>query len=165
MTVADHNDFILSLGNAHSRGQPASLLSTVEKLEQATLSAESPEDRNCYAIATILCAHSACEVLLTDWARSNAPDVFDVIAERHTSLLRAAEELLPRIGAGLPEDLIELVNVKNMLCTSLPATAPEGGIHTSLYPSAQRAAAVAREISSQCFPKNSAPQVGKEATA
>ena len=29
------------------------------------------------------------------------------------------------IGASLPEDLIELVNVKNILCTSLPATAHE----------------------------------------
>jgi hypothetical protein len=164
--VADHHsDFILSLENTHLSGQPASLLSTVEKLEQATLSAQSPEDRNCYAIATILCAHSACEFFLTDWARSNAPDVFDAIAERHTSLLRAAEELLPRIGAGLTEDLIELVNVKNMLCTSLPAPAPQGGIRASLYPSAQRAAAVARDICSQCFPRNSAPEVGKAATA
>ena len=164
--MADHhNDFILSLGNTHSSGQPACLLSTVEKLEQATRSAESPEDRNCYAIATILCAHSACDFFLTDWARSNAPDVFDAIAERHTSLLRAAEELLPRIGASLPEDLIELVNVRNILCTSLPATAPQVGIRASLHPSAQRAAAVAREICSQCFPKNSAPEVGKAATA
>jgi hypothetical protein len=164
--VADHhNDCILSLGNADSSGKLASLLGTVEKLEQATLSAESSEDRNCYAIATILCAHCACEFFLTDWARSNAPDVFDAIAERHTSLLRAAEELLPRIGAGLPEDLIELVNVTNMLCTSLPATVPQGGIRASLYPSAQRAAAVAREICSQCFPKNSAPEAGKAATA
>lgn len=164
--MADHHsDFILSLGNTHLSGQPASLLSTVEKLEQATLSAPSPEDRNCYAIATILCAHIACEVFLTDWARSNAPDVFDAIAERHTSLLRAAEELLPRIGAGLPEDLIELVNVKNMLCTYLPAPAPQGGNRASLYPSAQRAAAVARDICAQCFPRNSAPEVGKAANA
>lgn len=164
--MADHhNDSILSLGNEHSGGQPAFLLSTVEKLEQATLSAESPEDRNCYAIATILCAHSACESFLTDWARSNAPDVFDAIAERHTSLLRAAEELLPRIGAGLPQELIELVNVRNMLCTSLSAPAPQGGIRGSLYPSAQRAAAVAREICSHCFPRHLAPEVGKAATA
>ncbi len=69
------------------------------------------------------------------------------------------------IGVGLPEDLIELVNVKNMLCTSLAPPTHDGGICPSLYPSAQRAAAVAREISSQCFRKSSAPLVGKEATA
>jgi hypothetical protein len=162
--VADHlNDLMLSPLTGNLSGQPALLLSTVEKLEQAALDADSPENRNYYAIATILCAHIACESFLTDWARCHSPQVSDVIAGGRASLLQAAEEVLPRIGVGLPEDLIELVNLKSMLCASLPA-APQVGVRASLYPSAQRAAAVARVICSQCFPKIAAME-GEVATA
>jgi hypothetical protein len=128
-----------------------SLLASLEKLEQAALGATNDDDRECYTIATILCAHAASEAFLSEWAKTHAPSTYEEIAGRQSSLLRAAEEVLPKIGAPLSADLIELANVRNALCNPSPAdgqTPLDGGWH----PSAQRAAAVAKALHSQCFP-------------
>ena len=43
------------------------------KTKHAAAGATSDEDRNCYTIATILCAHAASEAILNEWAKEHAP--------------------------------------------------------------------------------------------
>lgn len=131
---------------------PTMLLSTVETLERTTLQAESVEDRHSYSIAMILSAYATCECCLREWAQSQAPFVLDSISGTSQSLLRTAEVVLPELGVALSDELIELANIKTILCTSglRPPLARRG---VSLYASALRGASVARLLYSQCFPK------------
>ncbi len=130
------------------------LFAALERLEQATVNATNEADRNCFTIATILCAYGASEALLHEWAKTHAPTAYEEIAGSNSSLLRAAEEVLPQVGDCLTEDLIELVNIKNALCDPTPAPTP---IRGEWQHSAQRAAAAARALCAQCFPEASAP--------
>jgi hypothetical protein len=132
--------------------QRESLLDAVEKLEQAAVHATSDEERNCYTIATILCAHAASEAFLNEWAKTHAPSTYEKIAGTPFSLLRTAEELIPKIGGSLSADLIELANVKNALCDPPPALT-QAKVNGDWYPGAQRAAAVAKALHFQCFPE------------
>jgi hypothetical protein len=104
-------------------------------------------------VATILCAHAASEAFLNEWAETHAPSIYEEVAGRPSSLLRAAEELLPKIGGSLSADLIELTNVRNALCNPQPALT-QAEVNGNWYPGAQRAAAVAKALHSQCFPES-----------
>jgi hypothetical protein len=133
--------------------QRQSLLGAVERLEQAAVHATSDEERNCYTIATILCAHAASEAFLNEWAKTHAPSIYEEVARRPSSLVRVAEELLPKMGGSLSADLIELTNVRNALCNPQPALT-QAEVNGNWYPGAQRAAAVAKALHSQCFPES-----------
>jgi hypothetical protein len=126
------------------------LLGAIENLGRAAVEATNAEERHCFTIATILCSYAASEAFLCDWAALHAPDAYEEISARQAGLLRTAEEVLPKIGADLTTDLIELANVKNALCTSRSSTtrSPSGA---AWHPSAQRAAAVAKTLYRHCF--------------
>lgn len=132
--------------------QRESLLGAVGTLEQAALHAITDEERNYYTIATILCAHAACEAFLNEWAHSHGPSTHEEVAARQSGLLRTAEELLPKIGGSLSADLIELANVKNAICNPDPALT-QAIINGNWYSGAQRAAAVAKTLHCECFPE------------
>jgi hypothetical protein len=136
-------------GTAVCSYQRDALLGTLEKLEHAAVHATSDTDRHCYTVATILCAHAAGEALLNEWAKTQAPALYEEIDGRNFSLLGAAEKVLPHVGAGLSEGLIELVNMKNALCYPQPVPTPIGH---SFRDSACRAAAAVRALHTACFP-------------
>jgi len=158
VTVADEQSVhcnggsvaISILENGSWTHQRESLLGAMQKLEQASADATNDDDRNCFTIATILCAYAASEAFLHEWAKAHAPSTYEEIAGRQAGLLRAAEEVLPRIGVTLSADLIELANVKNALCNPRPAPV-QPRLDGNWHPSAQRAAAVAKTLYAQCF--------------
>jgi hypothetical protein len=126
------------------------LLGAIEKLGHAAVDATSAQERHCFTIATILCSYAASEAFLCDWAEVHAPDTYEGIMARQAGLLRTAEEVLPKVGANLTTDLIELANVKNALCTSRSPTV-DTPCDAAWQPSAQRAVAVAKTLYRHCF--------------
>ena len=44
--------------------------------------ANNDEERNCYTIATILCAHAASEAFLKEWPKKHAPSIYEEIVGR-----------------------------------------------------------------------------------
>ena len=139
--------------------QRRGLITTTALLEEHTRTAPKSLEAS-YASATIICAHVAAECVLNEWAARRDPATHLRIASEAWPLVRAVEELLPRIGGSLPANIVYMVNVRNWLCSPGPEYYRVQHVANWLTAEgAQRALAVVLSLESQFFP------VGEPATA
>jgi hypothetical protein len=132
--------------------QRRGLISTTTLLEEHTRAASQSLEPS-YASATIICAHVAAECILNEWAARREPAVHLRMASEGWPLVRAIEELLPRIDGSLPANTVYMANVRNWLCSPGPEYYRIDLVATWLtVEGAQRALAVVLSLESQFFP-------------
>jgi hypothetical protein len=132
--------------------QRRGLISTTTLLEEHTRTATQPLQSS-YASATIICAHVAAECVLNEWAASRDLATHLRMTREAWPLVRAVEELLPRIDGSLPANIVYMANVRNWLCCPGPEYYRTEHVATWLTPEgAQRALAVVLSLESQFFP-------------
>jgi hypothetical protein len=134
----------------HQRG---SLIATTRLLAQAALIAEQEDRRHYFTIATIICAQTAAECILNEWAHDVDPATYSQFVQEQWGFVRIAEELLPKIAGTLPPNTLVLINMKNALSHPQPEHSRSVQVGTWVTgDGAQRALAVVESLDAQFFP-------------
>lgn len=132
--------------------QRRGLIATTLLLEEHARDAAEPQ-LSSYTTAVILCAHAAAECILSEWAQQREPEIGLRMTREGWPLVRALEELLPRIDAALPANIVLMANVRNWLCAPGPEYYRAAHLADWLTrEGARRALAVVLSLESQFFP-------------
>jgi hypothetical protein len=145
---------VMSVGDVkllvHQRG---SLLATVRMLAEQARTAEREDVRHFSTIAATVCAQAAAEGILNEWAHDVDPTTYKRLIAERWPFVRIVEELLPKIGATLPPNIVVLSSMKNALSHPEPDNQRSGQVGEWVAgDGAQRALAVVESLDSHFFP-------------